>query len=225
MDVWYLRLINLKRTLLHLAGRPWHTEIWFKNFMGLLSIQPIIWLVFVLSFLLLFLILSEKAEVWILVGSWDILLAKTLCTFFFVLVSTLIPSQDPVCARGRIKTHKKDPPPSTSSWSRQEDRRRRLVPLPCNCAWTERPIWHCEVLDLVWTPTQARTGLHCFWVVEVRLDSQSKQWTKKRNEEYERLSSTFCWRLHWCRWWQSTDSSAVQAWFVLSFNFWAEKVR
>jgi len=66
---------------------------------GQFSIQLIIWLVFVLSFLLLFLIWWENAEgeFWLIRGR--LFLAKTLRTIFFVLVSTVIPPQLSCCAR------------------------------------------------------------------------------------------------------------------------------
>jgi len=51
--------------------------------------------------------------------------------------------------------------------------------LPCNCAWFERPICHREVLDLVQTPTQAQTGLHS----EFRVNLKAKKYVGKEQVE------------------------------------------
>jgi len=37
-----IRLFNLKRQVSDLAGRPKRTKFWFRNLLGLFSIQPII---------------------------------------------------------------------------------------------------------------------------------------------------------------------------------------
>ena len=46
-----VRLYNLKRRVLYLAGGPWRTKFLFKNLLGLFSIQPIIRFVLVWLFL------------------------------------------------------------------------------------------------------------------------------------------------------------------------------
>ena len=95
-----IRLINRKRVIDFLTGRFDGKKIRSQNFRVHFSIQPIIFFVFVLTFLLLERLLSENAVVGYLVGRFWLIPCQHSS---LVPLGTLVPSQLTCCVGTNLK--------------------------------------------------------------------------------------------------------------------------